>query len=152
MSCYKSSSLLLEYYENKVRTNQPFEFYPTLSAATMESIPRQALSHFLQRIRKTLEDNEHADSFGSLFNVGISQNTRVICCAFASKTPKEFKAPKYLTWEGTTISVLVIGDSIQDAGAGLCPLGARDIGKAWREQPINTDGKLRNSVGVQDDM
>src|SRR5438046_1735706 len=97
--------------------NRPFGPEPHLYALSVRSTSRGVISQFLQDIRRVLLNNKHADSFGSLINVGISTNTQVMCCVFGSRTPDKFIAPKRLTCENISedVVVLVTKDSINKA-------------------------------------
>ena len=144
-------------------------YQPRLYAASMDSIPLIALSEILQYIGEVLTEHKHAGSYGSLFNVGISRNTRVLCCVFGSETPKEFSARKQLVSGESSISVLIIKDSIRETGtseAGSVKAGVpthqtpfsnrfQDLELSWRNRPVKADKKISlsgNTVGEQGDL
>jgi hypothetical protein len=95
--------------------NRPFgpgpRIYSQLSAI---SIPRDAFLNFLHKIRACLMTNKHVHSYGSLFNIGMSANTSVICCVFGTRTPGLFKAPMEMIYEEISIPVLIVSDSIDN--------------------------------------
>jgi hypothetical protein len=98
----------------------PMRQAPRLYALPEHRIPQEAVSHFLTDIRQCLVSNQHEGSFGSLFGVGISADTTILCCVFGSRTPEKFIAPKELTYEwprGFRIPVLVTKDYICPAFA-----------------------------------
>ena len=129
--------------------NRSFGPEPRLFALSVRLVSKKAISQFVGDIRRVLEKNKQADSFGSLFNVGISKNTRVICCVFGSTTPDKFLAPTELTCEGISASVLVIQDSINGTGT------SSSAPTSWLNQPVRDAMKIDlsgYSVGEQGDM
>jgi hypothetical protein len=128
--------------------NQPFGPEPRLYALPVSCISRRAFSQFLREIQRCLVQNKHAESFGSLFNVGISTNTKVMCCVFGSRTPETFIAPTELICEGTSVPVLIIEDSVNDAATSSPP-------SRWINKPVHYAEKIdlsRYNVGQQGDM
>lgn len=129
--------------------NRSFGPEPRLYALSVRSVSKKAISQFVGDVGRVLEKNKQAGSFGSLFNVGISKNTRVMCCVFGSTTPDKFLAPTELTCEGISASVLVIQDSINRTGT----LG--DAPASWLNQPVHDAMEVDlsgYSVGEQGDM
>lgn len=122
---------------------------PRLYALSVRSMSKKVISQFIRDIRRVLEKNKHADSFGSLFNVGISTNTRVMCCVFGSSTPDQFLAPRELVCEGISASVLVIQDCINGtATSSRAPA-------SWLNRPVREAVEIDlsgYSVGEQGDM
>jgi hypothetical protein len=122
---------------------------PRLYALSMQAIPIPVVSQFVQDIRKYLLENKHVDSFGSLFDVGVSANTKVMCCVFGSKTPDKFGAPTELISKEIRVPVLVINDSISAAALSNSPP------PSWINQPVHHASKIDlsgYSVGQQGDM
>jgi len=87
----------------------------------MRSVSRTIIQQFLQAIRLVLEKNKHPDSFGSIFDVGISTSTRVTCCVFGSKSPGTFVVAKELRCGEISIPVLVIKDMIVNTAVSEMP-------------------------------
>jgi hypothetical protein len=129
--------------------NRAFGPEPRLYALSVKLISPRVISHFLQDIHRCLLSNKHTGSFGSLFNVGISANTKVMCCVFGSRTPEKFVAPKELICEGTSVPVLIIEDSANEATASNHPPSN------WVNKPIRHAVEIDlsgYSVGQQGDM
>lgn len=128
--------------------NHPFGPEPRLYALSVSCVSRRVISQILREIRRCLVQNRHADSFGSLFNVGISTNTKVMCCVFGSRTPDKFIAPTELICEGISVPVLIIEDSVNEAAASNPP-------SSWVNKAVHYAEKIDlsgYSVGQQGDM
>lgn len=122
---------------------------PRLYALSVESTPKGVMSRFLQEIRRYLVVNKDPDSFGSLFNVGVSTNTKVMCCVFGSRNPNKFKAPKELIYGDTSVPVLIIADSVNEAATSNGPP------TSWVTKPVRSSVKIDlsgYSVGQKGDM
>jgi len=87
----------------------------------MRSVPRTITPQLLKEIGIILKRNKHPGSFGSIFDVGISTNTRVTCCVFGSKSPGTFVVAKELCCGKASIPVLVIEDMIDNTTISKMP-------------------------------
>jgi hypothetical protein len=129
-----------------------FGTQPHLYAVSLNFASTTAISEFLSEIHSILEKNKHPDSFGSIFDVGISKSTRVSCCIFGSKRPDLFDVATNLDSGLISVPVLLIKDTIVNAeiNNSLTPLSN------WLQKPRHaTDGKVDltgYSVGLKDDI
>ena len=122
---------------------------PHLYAVSVGSMSRTVVSQFLQDIRDVLKANKHPNSFGSIFDVGISTNTRVMFCVFGSKSPDKFNVDPELRYEGISIPVVVVEDAITDAA--LDPTRLPNWQKNIRDATVDLCGYSVGHEGVVSD-
>lgn len=118
----------------------------TVSAEWWQSIPREFC---LEEIGKIVEDNKHLGSYGVILRLGISPNTKVHCCIFGSKEPKEFRGPPRIFGKGISLPVLIVKDWTRTLST------TSDVHDSWKKVPVlplkNKIDLSGQSVGLQGD-